>query len=255
MPYFRIIPPTCNGGNNGAIVIDSLSGGVFPFTFYFNGEDRGSSKVFTDLTFGNYSVVIEDQECAYNITNYFLYNYTSFDYDTLLDTNFVYVPQPAPITASVLYTDTYNKESTGIAVVYNFAGGTSPYQYSLDTTAGYNPLTDTLITLTGLDKGYYKVFLKDTNECTAELTVHIKVGFFIPNLITPNSDGQNDYFEIMALPRNSTLSIYNSWNSRIYYDNNYNNSWEAKGESDGIYYYELVLPDGKQYKGWLQVLR
>ncbi|MBC7487245.1 MAG: gliding motility-associated C-terminal domain-containing protein [Cytophagaceae bacterium] len=255
MPYFRIIPPTCNGGNDGAIVIDSLSGGVFPFTFYFNGEDRGSSKVFTDLTFGNYSIVIEDQECAYKITNYLLYNYASFDYDTLLDTNFVYVPQPAPITASVLYTDTYNKESTGIAVVYNIAGGTSPYQYSLDTTAGYNPLTDTLIALTGLDKGYYKVFLKDTNQCMAELTVHIKVGFFIPNLITPNSDGQNDYFEIMALPRNSTLSIFNSWNSRIYYDNNYNNSWEAKGESDGVYYYELVLPDGKHYKGWLQVLR
>ncbi|MDB5255416.1 MAG: large protein, partial [Chitinophagaceae bacterium] len=255
IPYFRIIPPTCNGGDNGAIVIDSLLGGVFPFTFYMNGDDRGSSKVFTDLSSGSHYFIIEDQECAYTINDYFLYDYTSFNYDTINDSSYVYVPQPAPITASVLYTDTYNKASTGIAVVYNITGGTSPYQYSLDTTSGYIPLTDTLISLTGLDKGYYKVFLQDTNQCKVELTVHIKVGFFIPNLITPNSDGQNDYFEIMALPLHSTLSIYNSWNDRVYYDTNYNNSWEAKEMSDGIYYYELSLPDGKHYKGWLQVLR
>ncbi len=255
IPYFRIIPPTCNGGNDGAIVIDSLLGGEFPFTFYINGEDRGSSKVFTDLSSGNYHFRIEDQECLYDIHAYFLYDYTTFDYDTLQDTAFVYVPQPAPITASVLSEDTYNKSSSGVVIVYDIVGGTAPYQYSLDTTAGYTPLTDTLIALTGLDKGYYKVFLKDTNQCTAELTVRIKVGFFIPNLITPNGDGQNDYFEIMALPLRSTLSIYNSWNDRIYYDTNYNNSWEAKEQSDGIYYYELSLPDGKHYKGWLQVLR
>jgi hypothetical protein len=255
VPYFRIIPPTCNGGDDGAIVIDSLLGGEFPFTFYMNGQDRGSSKVFTDLSSGNYHFRIEDQECLYDIQAYFLYDYTTFDYDTLEDTAFVYVPQPTPITASVLSEDSYNKSSSGVVIVYDIVGGTAPYQYSLDTTAGYTPLTDTLIALTGLDKGYYKVFLKDTNQCTAELTVRIKVGFFIPNLITPNGDGQNDYFEIMALPLRSTLSIYNSWNDRIYYDTNYNNSWEAKEQSDGIYYYELSLPDGKNYKGWLQVLR
>ncbi|MDB5272579.1 MAG: large protein [Chitinophagaceae bacterium] len=255
IPYVRVVPPTCNGGDNGAIILDSISGGVTPFDFYLNGQDRGSSKVYTDLIAGNYTLIIQDQDCAYSIQAYLLYDQVTHVYDTLNATPSITVTQPAAVTASTLTVDTYNHQSTGMAVVYNFTGGTSPYQYSLDTTQGYTSLTDTLVYLSGLDRGDYNVFLLDTNGCQGEVTVHVKVGFFIPNLITPNGDGQNDYFQVMALPLHSTLAIYNSWNDRIYYDTNYNNAWEAKGLSDGVYYYELSLPSGKNYKGWLQVLR
>jgi gliding motility-associated-like protein len=79
--------------------------------------------------------------------------------------------------------------------------------------------------------------------------------FFIPNLITPNSDGKNDLFEITALPGGSVLEVYNRWGDRVYQSSDYDNLWAGNNTSDGVYYYDLVLPDGKQYKGWLNIVR
>ncbi len=79
--------------------------------------------------------------------------------------------------------------------------------------------------------------------------------FFIPNLITPNDDGKNDSFEITGLPDHSTLRIYNRWGKRIFEAESYENSWAGNDVSDGIYYYDLLLEDGKTYKGWLHLLR
>jgi len=79
--------------------------------------------------------------------------------------------------------------------------------------------------------------------------------FFIPNLITPNNDGKNDHFEITALPSGSALDVFNRWGDRIYQSSDYDNLWAGNNTSDGVYYYDLILPDGKQYKGWLNIVR
>jgi gliding motility-associated-like protein len=79
--------------------------------------------------------------------------------------------------------------------------------------------------------------------------------FFIPNLITPNSDGKNDQFEILGLPSGSSLMVFNRWGERIYENHNYDNLWAGNESSDGIYYFGLTLPDGKKYNGWVQILR
>jgi gliding motility-associated-like protein len=252
IPYIRVQDITCFGGRDGAIIIDSVFSGVTPFTFYFNGQIRGSSQVFTQLTVGNYQIEIEDQDCRYDITNYFLWN--GVTYDTIL-TRDIFVDQAAQVTAEVTSLDTDRKNANGTAIVYNFAGGTFPYRYTLDTLLGYNSVVNDSASIGGLNKGAYKVFLLDTNNCKGEVNINIIVDFFIPNLITPNGDGQNDYFEIMALPRGSTLVIYNSWNERVYYNKNYDNSWDATGLSNSTYYYELSLPNGNSYKGWLQTMR
>jgi len=253
VPYIRLKNTTCFSGSDGAIIIDSIFSGVSPFNFYINGEDRGSSKVFTSLGSGTYTLMIQDQDCTYDIFSYFLWN--GNDYDTI-NSQLVPIGQPAPVTAetsSLVNTDRGNEN--GIALVTNFTGGTAPYYYSLDTLATpYFPIVNDTLIFGELDKGSYKVFLLDTNGCKGEVIVKIYVSFFIPNLITPNGDGQNDYFEIMALPRGSTLQIYNSWNERVYFNKNYDNSWDAPGLSNGVYYYDLLLPNGKSYKGWIQTL-
>ncbi|MBX9851490.1 MAG: gliding motility-associated C-terminal domain-containing protein [Cytophagaceae bacterium] len=77
--------------------------------------------------------------------------------------------------------------------------------------------------------------------------------FFIPNLVTPNSDGKNDLFEITALPEGSGLKVFNRWGDDMYQNSDYDNQWVAV--TDGIYYFELILPDGKKYKGWVNIVR
>jgi gliding motility-associated-like protein len=103
--------------------------------------------------------------------------------------------------------------------------------------------------------GTHTIYLSDSLGCMYETQIHVAGEFFIPNLITPNGDGHNDYFEIVALPKYSHLKIFNGWGDQVYYNANYDNSWEGKTVSDGVYYFELELNSGHLYKGWLQVLR
>lgn len=79
--------------------------------------------------------------------------------------------------------------------------------------------------------------------------------FFIPNLVTPNNDGRNDHFGISGLPSGSGLKIYNRWGDNVYYSSDYDNLWTGSNEPDGIYYYDLMLPDGKNFKGWVNIVR
>jgi gliding motility-associated-like protein len=78
---------------------------------------------------------------------------------------------------------------------------------------------------------------------TVQRTVKIVVDRIkIPNIITPNGDGVNDFLEIENAEYLdwSELIIYNRWGKRIAKFDGYNNSsvrWDAEGMNDGVYYY------------------
>ena len=89
----------------------------------------------------------------------------------------------------------------------------------------------------------------------------------VPNIITPNGDGLNDAFKIMltgdgapefysSFP-NSTLVIYNRWGKKVYESTNYQNDWSGESLTDGVYYWNLYLADGKdtEMKGTVTILR
>lgn len=78
---------------------------------------------------------------------------------------------------------------------------------------------------------------------------------FIPNLMTPNKDGKNDFFEIQGLPASSKLQIFNRWGDKVFVSESYNNLWAGDNQSDGMYFFDLVTDDGKAYKGWVQIVR
>lgn len=78
----------------------------------------------------------------------------------------------------------------------------------------------------------------------------------LPNLITPNHDGQNDTFKPQYLPAGKWhLQIYNRWGVRIYETEDYLNNWPKTKVSNGTYYYRLSNPEtGQKFKGWLEVV-
>lgn len=83
---------------------------------------------------------------------------------------------------------------------------------------------------------------------------------YIPNIITPNGDGKNDYFVIPGLDRypGSTLIIYNRWGNQVYQNKNYDNKWNGEGLNEGTYYYILKLRSAqvnRDLKGWIELLR
>jgi|GEM_PF-1493678 len=96
-----------------------------------------------------------------------------------------------------------------------------------------------------------------TNVATVRITVS---GFKIPNIITPNGDGQNDRFVIVGLADydNADVVIFNRWGNEVYRSRSYKQDWDAQGVSEGTYYYLITLrKDGKEtvHKGWLVIKR
>ena len=114
---------------------------------------------------------------------------------------------------------------------------------------------------TNVNTGYVSSSTADpdtaNNHSTATFT--IAGDLFIPNLVTPNGDGKNDYFVVLGLNKypGSSLRVFNRWGSEVYQSQNYNNDWGGGNLNDGTYFYILLVntPTGKQaYKGWIEIL-
>jgi gliding motility-associated-like protein len=78
----------------------------------------------------------------------------------------------------------------------------------------------------------------------------------IPNVITPNTDGQNDTFIVDAEADDALeFKVYNRWDAMIYHAPNYKNEWDAHDVPGGVYFITLRSACLDSYKGALQVLK
>jgi len=77
-----------------------------------------------------------------------------------------------------------------------------------------------------------------------------------PNVITPNSDGVNDYFEITNSDKyaNNVLQVFNRWGKIVFEQQNYDNKWDGGNLADGTYFYIFKYLDNV-YNGSLTILR
>ena len=90
-----------------------------------------------------------------------------------------------------------------------------------------------------------------------EVRIHPKEQYKIPNVITVNGDGRNDFFEIKELKEPVQVWIYNRWGTLLFFSADYQNNWQGEGLPVGTYYYRL-LPTracGEERKGWVQLMR
>ena len=97
--------------------------------------------------------------------------------------------------------------------------------------------------------------LKDIATVTLAI---LNAGLVIPNAVTPNGDGKNDFFFIQGLSDydSADLTIFNRWGNEVYRSLNYQQNWSGEGLNEGTYYYRLVLRKrGEEtiHKGWVLV--
>jgi gliding motility-associated-like protein len=106
------------------------------------------------------------------------------------------------------------------------------------------------------DITYFLSVSKDFCTVTDSVIIRVKQEILIPNLITLNSDGLNDYFKIKGLCKNSPLEIYNRWGSLVFKTDDYQNDWNGMSEPSQVYYYVFTEScTGQCYRGWLHVLK
>lgn len=129
----------------------------------------------------------------------------------------------------------------------------TPSTYAYQWYNSYaEPVTNTVTQV-----GEYTLAVK--NSCgTASDSVYINNSTLtITNLITANNDNKNDCMVAQSNNSNEiiSLSIYNSWGSRVFYDTDYKNNWCPENElSNGVYFYETTYNDNCNKKGWVQVI-
>lgn len=94
-------------------------------------------------------------------------------------------------------------------------------------------------------------------------TVVVKMDFIpIPEIITPNGDGQNDFFLIKALQftQKITLTIYNRYGAQVFLDENYQHDFDGKNNNgvdlvEDTYFYQAHVSGVEKFKGYLVIKR
>ncbi len=133
-----IVQPTCKGGNDGELTMNTVTNGIAPYEYSIDGIIYQSSAKFTSLKAGKYTVNVKDASgCIY-----------AFSYELLQPEGLNY--QISNIAASAC------GEATGKMEITNISGGTAPYLFSID---GTNFQGSTLFE--NLTAGQYELFIRD----------------------------------------------------------------------------------------------
>ena len=86
------------------------------------------------------------------------------------------------------------------------------------------------------------------------------LAFVFPNVITPNSDGINDLFEVANLPESTEVLIFNRWGNVVFSSTNYQNNWDGKDNSGrtlvtGVYTYKFKMESGTIGHGFVHLIK
>jgi len=106
-----------------------------------------------------------------------------------------------------------------------------------------------------------RLIVSDEAGCSDTLTKTFIIGppsgWFIPNLFTPNNDGDNDLFVIGNLDKypGTSLRIVNRWGREEAEISDYKNDWTGAGLEDGVYFYTIRRSDGQEFSGYIELKR
>ncbi|HHG84233.1 MAG TPA: T9SS type B sorting domain-containing protein, partial [Bacteroidetes bacterium] len=142
---------TCNGGNDGSIEAQSVSGGTPPYQYSLNGGPFQVAAHFPNLGVGTYTIIVRDSNNCL---------------DSLAA---LQILEPLAISATdSTVTASCQPGMDGEIWVLNVAGGISPYQYNLNG----GPF-QAANAFTGLNGGNYLVKVRDANNCVLTLSVTV----------------------------------------------------------------------------------
>jgi gliding motility-associated-like protein len=207
---------------------------------------------------GIYSVIVNQDGCADTA----FYTVSLFDpvaNSPLAENDYVSTPINLPVTFDVLGND-INYGSLNL-LLSPFNGSVSLFNNQFTYTPDPN--------FSGQDSMLYTICNSIcVNVCDTgyvSILVQPKPDFAIPQGVSPNNDGYNDYWIISGLQAypDNKVSILNRWGDVVFEASPYQNNWEGKSNTGltigsgllprGTYYYVLDLGDGQIFKGFVEL--
>ncbi len=138
------------------------------------------------------------------------------------------------------------------------ANGANAYIWNTGDTAVSIVLTPTVAT------SYTVIGSTGTcsNQAVVTLSVNTSFDFIMPNIVTPNNDGINDFIDFSKYQFTSLqLDIYNRWGAKVYESTNPTCIWKPT-ENDGTYFYTVQYQincnseaQNKSLKGFITIIR
>jgi len=253
VPNLFVQQPRCFG-DQGAFTITSVAGGKPPFRYSLDsGQTFTSLNKYSNLTPGStYSIFIIDSEGCTATSSVTMNNPVLFN----ISIN--------PEIARVALGDSYTIEpevSVPLSQV-GFVKWEPSNQLDCDTC-----LIATIDT--ALNTTFYKLVAADTSGCTDVAFFRIYVDkephVYIPNIFTPNNDGENDLFTIFGdlnqVVKIKSFQIYSRWGEQVFEQYNFvpdgKTGWDGRHRGNElnpavfVWYAEVEFIDGNVvlYKG------
>lgn len=140
---------TCNGGNDGQITVNNVTGGTGGLQYSIDGAGWQASNVFTGLTAGSHYVVVKDANGCNDVVT-------------------VVINEPNPINVVLTGSDNSCYGGSNGSIDVAAGGGAGTLVYSID---GINFQSSTLFN--NLAAGTYEITIKDNGQCTTteEITI------------------------------------------------------------------------------------
>ncbi|MDP4665226.1 MAG: HYR domain-containing protein [Flavobacteriaceae bacterium] len=244
-------PPNIDAGESGDVcgLSTTLLGATNANTFWWEG-DEGLSLFEEGL-----SCEVTASEIGVYELSFFATNGTCTSRDDII-LNFVEDLGELSVVNNI----------TTIEPVINISAnytGNGDVLWTTNSSSSISDPNSLAIEISNMDEGLNLFFIDINNGVCDRIqdTVYVNnIMFDIPSGFSPNGDGANDTFEIIALSRYETkeLQIFNRWGQNVYTNLNYDNSWD--GTSDGVeliddtYFYVLLL-DNKEFTGYVVIRR
>ncbi|HFC00021.1 MAG TPA: T9SS type B sorting domain-containing protein, partial [Phaeodactylibacter sp.] len=244
---YDLTPISCEGENDGALTIINVEGGTPPYNYAFNGSNYSNINTFPFLSPGNYSLQIEDAlgcELEAEVT---LNQPPPFLLDLGEDMT-IELGEQAQI---------HTITSTSYDSLWWRPEATLPCDNCAD------PVVAPLQTTT-----YYASAINgDGCEDGDDITIFVEKNrhVYIPNVFTPNQDGNNDIFFINAgidVLKIHALKIYTRWGEEVFEQRDFqpndaslgwNGTFKGKKMNPAVFVYfaEIEFIDGRKimYKG------
>jgi len=196
--------PDCHLGT-GAVDFGPIDGGKAPFRYSINGGQSYQNEAsFETLTPGVYELVVQD---AYGCT--------------AVEMREVETPFFPKVTLTAL-SDLELGDSVQLLPVLNLpANNVATWEWSPSTGLSCSDCPSP--TAKPLEAaGMYTLVITDLNGCTAQAQTRFRVNtnrvLYPPNIISPNGDGKNDFFNLFGkgVADIRWLRVYDRWGNHLY---------------------------------------
>lgn len=218
----------CYNGDFSTVVVDTkFSPNAYSFKwFYENTELPNDTPILSTQQPGNYKVVVNDKITGCNAEKNFLLKQSDIFINNVTDNQ------------EYLFVDA--------------SGTDNPFTYTINGFEQQNPRFD------NFPLGEISIFVSNDKKCISKKFLKT---ISINNVITPNNDGFNDFFELkypVFKNSNYQISILNNYGETVYQsklDENF--KWNGRNSiggslKTGTYWYIIYSPEHeKKYNGFI----